>query len=85
MTTTGTASGTRCRVGRAGWGGDTRPFVNVIRYPAKTGIPWADLPSTAGKANSLWRRCNLWCERGVWERIAAALRDDTEWLLVDSS
>lgn len=73
--------------GRArGVGDDTRLFVNVIRYLAKTGIPWADLPTAVGKSNSLWQRSNRWCERGVWERIAAELRDDdTEWLLVHSS
>ena len=72
--------------GQAGVGDDTRLFVNVIRYLAKTGIAWADLPTAAGKSNSLWQRYNRWCERGVWERVAAALRDDdTEWLPVDSS
>jgi transposase len=72
--------------GHGGVGNDTRLFVNVIRYPAKTGIAWADLPECAGVPNSLWQRYNRWCERGVWERVAAELRDDdTEWLLVDSS
>lgn len=72
--------------GHGGVGDDTRLFVNVIRSLAKTGIPWADLPTAAGKSNSLWQRYNRWCERGVWERVAAELRDDdTEWLLVDSS
>jgi transposase len=72
--------------GHGGVGGDTRLFVNVIRYLAKTGIAWADLPTAVGKANSLWQRYNRWCERGVWARVAAELRDDdTEWLLVDST
>ena len=72
--------------GHGGVGHDARLFVNVIRYLAKTGLPWADLPEAAGKWNSLWQRYNRWCGRGVWERVAAELRDDdTEWLLVDSS
>ena len=72
--------------GHGGVGDDTRRFVNVIRYLAKTGIAWADLPLSAGKPNSLWQRYNRRCERGVWERVAAELRDDdTAWLLVDSS
>lgn len=72
--------------GHGGVGSDTRRFVNVIRYLAKTGIAWADLPTSAGVPNSLWQRYNRWCGRGVWEKVAAALRDDdTEWLLVDSS
>ena len=72
--------------GHGGVGDDTRRFVNVIRYLAKTGIAWADLPAAVGQPNSLWQRYNRWCERGVWERVATTLRDDdTEWLSVDSS
>ena len=87
--TTGTASATWCPVRRGGTassGNDTRLFVDAIRYLAKTGIGWADLPTCFGKANSLWHRYDRWCRNGVWETIAAALRDDdTEWLSVDSS
>ena len=69
-----------------GVGNDNRLFLNAIRYLAKTGIAWADLPTCYGKPNSLWQRYNRWCQRGVWARIAAELRDDdTEWLSVDSS
>ena len=72
--------------GHGGVGHDTRTFINAIRYLAKTGIAWADLPTCFGKSNSLWQRYNRWCERGVWEAIAAELRDDdTEWLSMDSS
>jgi transposase len=72
--------------GHGGVGKDNRLFIDAIRYLAKTGIAWADLPMHFGKPNSLWQRYNRWCERGVWTRIAAALRDDdTEWLSVDSS
>lgn len=69
-----------------GVGNDNRLFVDAIRYLAKTGIGWADLPIHFGKSNSLWQRYNRWCRAGVWQKIAAALRDDdTEWLSVDSS
>lgn len=72
--------------GHGGVGGDTRRFVNAIRYLAKTGIAWADLPTCFGKPNSLWQRYNRWCRTGVWAKVAAELRDDdTEWLSVDSS
>lgn len=69
-----------------GVGKDNRLFVDAIRYLAKTGIAWADLPTYFGKPNSLWQRYNRWCQRGVWQKVADALRDDdTEWLSVDSS
>lgn len=72
--------------GHGGVGNDTRTFLNAIRYLAKTGLAWADLPTCFGKPNSLWQRYNRWCERGVWKAIADALRDDdTEWLSIDST
>ena len=72
--------------GHGGVGNDTRRFIDAIRYLAKTGVAWADLPTCFGKPNSLWQRYNRWCERGVWARIADELRDDdTEWLSVDST
>jgi transposase len=72
--------------GHGGVGNDTRLFINAIRYLAKTGIAWADLPTCYGKPNSLWQRYNRWCERDVWARVAAALRDDdTAWLSVGST
>ena len=69
-----------------GTAGDTRTFVNAIRYIAKTGIPWRDVPCCFGNYNSLWQRYNRWCEKGIWQRIARALQDqDEEWLIVDST
>ena len=70
--------------GHGGVGNDTRSFINAIRYLAKTGIAWADLPTCYGKPNSRWQRYNRWCVRDVWAKVAAALRDDdTEWPSVD--
>jgi transposase len=72
--------------GHGGVGNDTKLFINAVRYLAKTGIAWADLPTCFGSPNSLWQRYNRWCQRGVWAKIAAAWRDDdTEWLSVDST
>ena len=72
--------------GHGGVGNDTRLFLDAVRYLAKTGIAWADLPICYGKPNSLWQRYNRWCRRNVWAKVAAELRDDdAEWLCVDSS
>ena len=69
-----------------GTAGDNRRFVNAIRYLARTGIAWRDLPCCSGDFSSLWQRYNRWCRKGVWRKIAAALRDeDDEWLIVDST
>jgi transposase len=72
--------------GHGGVANDNRLFINAIRFLAKTGIAWADLPTCFGKPNSLWQRYNRWCQKQVWQKIADALRDDdTSWLSVDSS
>ena len=48
---------------------DNRRFVNAVLFVLKTGIPWADLPARYGKHNTLWKRFDRWCAKGVWERV----------------
>lgn len=48
---------------------DNRLFVNAVLFVLKTGIPWQDLPQRYGNWNSVWRRFDRWCRRGVWERV----------------
>ncbi len=65
---------------------DNRLLIDAIRYQAKTGVAWRDLPLCYGKFNSVFQRYDRWCEKGVWQRVAAALIDeDCEWLCVDGS
>ena len=54
---------------------DNRRFVNAVLFVLKTGIPWADLPERFGKPNSVWKRFDRWCAKGVWQRLAQALGD----------
>jgi putative transposase len=55
---------------------DNRLFVNAVLFVLKTGIPWADLPERYGKWNSVWRRFDRWCAKGVWQRIFQALGEE---------
>ena len=76
--------------GRAGRPGrtaaDNRLFVNAVLYVARTGIPWRDLPERFGNWNSVWRRFDRWCAKGVWEALADVLGEpDLEELHLDSS
>ena len=65
---------------------DNRAFVNAVLFVAKTGIPWADLPSRFGKWNSIWRRYDRWCANEVWRRIAQALGEpELEEVQLDST
>lgn len=66
---------------------DNRRFVNAVRWIAKTGAPWRDLPERFGKWNSVFQRFHRWCKQGVWKRVAEALGQDfaLEDLLLDST
>jgi len=65
---------------------DNRLFVDAVVFVLKTGIPWADLPGRYGKPDSVYKRFDRWCARGVWERLARALGDpDLEEVQLDST
>ena len=65
---------------------DNRLFVNAVLWIAKTGAPWRDLPERFGNWNSVWRRFDRWCAKGIWHRIFEELKDpDLEWLIFDST
>ena len=54
---------------------DNRLSVDAVVYVLKTGIPWADLPGRFGKHDTVRKRFDRWCARGVWERVARAAGD----------
>ena len=54
---------------------DNRRFVNAVVYVLRTGVPWADLPARFGKHDTVRKRFDRWCARGVWEGIARAAGD----------
>ena len=63
-----------------------RTFIDAVRYVARTGVAWADLPECYGKPDSVRRRYDRWCQGGVWTRLRLALIDDDfEWLGVDGT
>lgn len=66
---------------------DNRKFIHAVRWIAKTGAPWRDLPEEFGNWNSVYQRFNRWCKQGVWQAIAAVLGADFDWeeLQLDST
>jgi transposase len=64
---------------------DNRRFIDAVLYVARTGIPWEDLPARFGKHNTVWRRFDRWAKKGRWKMITDAPRDDSEWLVLDST
>ena len=67
-------------------GANNRLFLDAVLFLAKTGIPWRDLPERFGKWNSVWKRFDRWCERGIWQMLAAELGEpDLIELQLDST
>jgi len=71
-------------------GDDNRRFVNAVLFVLKTGIPWDDLPARYGKPNSVWKRFDRWCAKGVWEEVFQAisepeLKDELQEVQMDST
>ena len=66
---------------------DNRSFVNAVVWIARTGAPWRDLPERFGPWDTVYKRFNRWCKRGVWGRVLEALGGDEELtdLLLDST
>ena len=48
---------------------------------------WRDLPPDYGDWKNTHRRYSRWRDRGVWDRLLAAVIDepDFEWLMIDAS
>jgi len=72
---------------RGSSGRDNRMFVEAALWIVRTGSPWRDLPDEFGFWNSTFRRFSRWSEKGVWQRIFAAMADDPdfEYLIIDST
>jgi transposase len=66
---------------------DDRLIVDGILWRLATGVPWRDLPERFGPWRTVYSRFRRWQERGVWERVLAALqagaaaRGDLDWSL----
>ena len=66
---------------------DNRRFVEAVLWIMRTGSPWRDLPVEFGYWHRTYVRFSRWREKGVFERIAHALRSDAdmEHLFIDST
>ncbi len=68
-------------------GRNNRMFVEGVLWIVRSGAPWRDLPEAFGRWNSAFRRFSRWAAKGVWDRLFAAVSDDTdfEYLILDST
>ena len=68
-------------------GRDNRLFIEAVLWIARTGSPWRDLPKDFGPWHTTYMRFSRWSKKGVWERMADALKGDAdlEQLFVDAT
>jgi hypothetical protein len=52
---------------------DHRTVLNGILAVVGTELSWRELPKECGKWETAYKRYRLWCDQGLWPRIAAAL------------
>ena len=66
---------------------DNRQFVHACLWVPGSGAHWHDLPERYGKWKSVHKRFGRWADRGVWERVFAALIEDpdNEYVMLDTS
>ncbi len=70
-----------------GWAAaDSRLLLDAVRYVAKTGVPWRDLPTRFGRWSTAYQRFDRWSRKGTWRVVFDALQNpDLEWLILDST
>ena len=67
---------------------DTRLFVEAVRWRARCGVSWRDLPAERfGPWHTVYARFRRWRRAGVWPRVLAQVQDETALhrLAVDST
>lgn len=65
--------------GRGGRWKSHRKVINGIRWRARTGSPWRDLPRRRfGPWQTVYDRFNRWSKDGTWEKVLASLQAEDE-------
>ena len=75
------------RKGKRGPRSDGRRFFNALLWMARSGARWRDLPERFGPHQTAKRRYYRWIERGVLDRLFAAIASDPDfdWLMMDAT
>jgi transposase len=64
-----------------------RLFIDAVRYRAKTGVPWRDLPERFGPWKSVYNRFTNWAAKDHWAAIFHELQVEVDEVgsIVDGS
>lgn len=46
-----------------------RRFIEAGLYPARTGMPWRDVPDEFGQWDAVYHRCRRWKARHIWRHL----------------
>ena len=66
--------------------GNHRTTVEAVLWIARTGAPWRDLPERFGKWNTVYRRFRRWSNKGVFDKVLAAINEGSiEVAMVDGT
>lgn len=57
---------------------DHRLVLNGILWIIRTGAPWRDLPERYGPWQTVYSRFRRWRQRGVWDRLFAAVQQEAD-------
>lgn len=65
---------------------DLRKFIEAVYFVLRTSVPWADLPSEMGPSETVYRRFRRWVDKGIWERLPAAVDvEEDGTVMIDST
>lgn len=62
-------------------------FIEAIFWMVRGGTPWRLLDSRFGRWNSIFKRFNSWCKKGIWEKLLQFCIEnpDLEHVMIDST